>query len=72
MAINGTEPYPDELASASEDRPGYEQHVRAIHHRRRAVEAAQDADPAAVALTHALLALEARVDELTCYIAGAA
>ncbi len=50
--------------------PGVEQDKRALQHRRRALHAlsSSDCEPH-VALTEALLALEARLEELTCYVA---
>jgi hypothetical protein len=49
--------------------PGVEQDERAHDHRRRALEALDGGD-AQVALVQAVLALEARVDELTYWIAA--
>jgi hypothetical protein len=49
---------------------GDEQHERASDHRQRALDALSDGDAAHVALAHALLAVEARIDELTAYIAS--
>jgi hypothetical protein len=48
--------------------PGVEQDERAHCHRRQALEALDGGDGQA-ALVHAVLALEARVDELTYWIA---
>jgi hypothetical protein len=50
--------------------PGAEQDERAARHRELALEAADGLDPLGVALVHALLAVEARVDELVCYVAS--
>lgn len=48
--------------------PGVEQDDRARDHRRRALEALDGGDGQG-ALVHAVLALEARVDELTWHVA---
>lgn len=48
-----------------------ETHDRAVQHRRQAVEVAQSLDPFGAAVVHALLAIEARLDELTWHVAGA-
>jgi len=57
---------PAAVIEGYDDATGVEQNRRAGDHRREALEAS---DPA-VALTHAVLALEARVEELTCYLAA--
>ncbi len=56
---------------ADDPRPcdGAEQDERAQRHRARALAALEDGEHAADALVHALLALEARVEELTVYVA---
>ena len=49
--------------------PGAEQDELANHHRERAVAALEDRrDRGYVAIAEALLALEARLDELACYV----
>jgi hypothetical protein len=53
-----------------EPEPGDQQDRRAFEHRRVALEQLQAGEHAA-ALTHAVLALEARVEEMTCFIARA-
>lgn len=49
--------------------PGVEQDQRAIRHSVAAREALALSEPPHVAITHAILALEARVEELTVYVA---
>lgn len=46
-----------------------EPHDRAVLHRQLAVEAVEGLDPLGAAVVHALLAIEARVDELSWYVA---
>lgn len=57
------------LVDAGDSHLGVAQDARAVRHRQRALQALHDDDCAHVALTEALLALEARVEELTCYVA---
>jgi hypothetical protein len=49
--------------------PGADADERAVRHRRAALDAARDLDAADAAVMHAILALEARVEELTCFVA---
>lgn len=49
--------------------PGVEQDERAARHRQAALEAVDELDRRDQAIVNALLAIEARVDELTCYVA---
>ena len=49
--------------------PGVREDERAQEHRQAALAALDENRPAHVALVHALLALESRLEELTCYIA---
>jgi hypothetical protein len=49
--------------------PGVEEAERATAHRQRALRALPDADRRDVALVETLLALEARLDELVCWVA---
>lgn len=69
MAITDTdrsEPYPADDASQR----GGAQDERAARHRAGALAALADGDHAVDALVHALLAIEARVEELSCFVAA--
>ncbi|MFZ0379909.1 MAG: hypothetical protein WAL38_18920 [Solirubrobacteraceae bacterium] len=63
MAAIRAQAYPDHR-----DEPGVAEHERAIEHREQALSMLIDGNDLG-ALAHALLAIEARVEELTCYIA---
>jgi hypothetical protein len=49
--------------------PGGEQDERAARHRKAALEAADGLDPLGTAVVNALLAIESRIEELTCFVA---
>jgi len=69
-AVNSTPTRGDApLVDADDGQLGVAQDARAVRHRQRALQALHDDDCAHVALTEALLALEARVEELVCYVA---
>lgn len=51
--------------------PGVEQNERATAHREAALEIVADGGESTVALVHAALAIEARIDELIVYLAQA-
>ncbi len=55
--------------TAHDDEPGVDQHERAIVHREAALDVVADGGETTVAVVHALLAIEARIDELTAYLA---
>jgi hypothetical protein len=58
----------EDYASDSQE-PGEEQDERAVQHRRKALAALDDGQHQPVeALVHALLALEARVEEMSVYV----
>ena len=56
------------LQSADYAEPGVEEDERACHHREQALQALDDGDRAR-AVVEALLAIEARVDELAVWVA---
>ncbi len=66
LAANGTPPAAG--LGADDWHPGEEQDDRAVRHREGALKALADGC-SADALTHALLAVESRIEELTVYVA---
>jgi hypothetical protein len=60
---------PNDYAPPVAEGVGVAQDERAIRHRAGALAALADDDHAVDAIVHALLALEARVEELVCYVA---
>jgi hypothetical protein len=66
MATDQHTPY---AAAACRADPPDEQDRRAHIHRHKALHALAEGEPCESPITHALLALEARLDELTWYIA---